>query len=63
MGPGRLGLKFGMELNGQEPGVVAQLDDLDNDAVGTGARRDQAVLLKRLAVFIVKLVAMAMALD
>src|SRR5208282_2678906 len=48
---------------GQEPGVVAQLDDLDDDAVGAGARRDQAVLLKRLAVFIVKLVAMAMALT
>ena len=39
----RLRLELRMALHRQEPGMVAQLDHLDQLAVGAGAGDDQAV--------------------
>ena len=60
MRPGRLGLEFGVELNGQEPGMVQQLDDLDDRAVGAGSGGDQPVLVESLAIVVVELIPMTM---
>src|SRR4051794_23009251 len=62
MGPGRLALELGVELHGQEPGVIGQLDDLHELAVRAGAGHGEAVLLERLAIAVVELVAMAVPL-
>src|SRR5262245_56249903 len=58
VGLGGLALELGVELDGQEPGVVLQFDDLDELAVGAGAGDDEAGLLEDLAVGVVELVAM-----
>ena len=50
MSLGGLRLELGVELDGQEPGMIAQLHDLDDRAVGAGAGGDQAVFLERLAI-------------
>src|SRR4051812_11084219 len=56
VGLGRLRLEFGVELDGQEPRVLGQLDDLDQGAVGAHAGGHEAVLLEPLAVLVVELV-------
>ncbi len=56
---GRLRLELGVELHGQEPGMVGLLDDLDDRAVGARAGGDEAVLLEVLPIGVVELVAMA----
>ena len=53
-----LGLEFRMELHGEEPRMVGQLDDLDEIAVGTQSAGDEALGLERFAIFVVELVAM-----
>src|SRR5947209_7240146 len=49
----RLGFELGMTLDGEEPGMVAQLDHLDELAIGTGAGHFQAVGGELLAVLVV----------
>ncbi len=60
MRPGRLGLEFRVELHGQEPGMVQQLDDFDDRAVRAGSGSDQAMLVESLAIIIVKFIPMTM---
>src|SRR4051794_2386246 len=62
VGLGRLRLELGVELDGEEPGVVGQLDDLDQVAVGAGAGGAQAGLVERPAIGVVDLVAGAVPL-
>ena len=59
----RLRLELRMELHGHEPGMVGQLDDLDQRAVGAGAGDLQAVGRELLAVDVVELVAVAVPLG
>ncbi len=58
----RFALEFGVELNSYKPGMVWDLDDFDQAAVGTGARESQAIRLKLLAILIVEFVPVAMSL-
>ena len=51
----RPGLELGVELAGDEPRVVAQLDDLDEAAVGRHAGQEHARALEGLAVAVVHL--------
>ena len=62
MRPLRPALELGMELAGDEPRVVGQLDDLDEAAVRRLAGQHHARGLERLAVAVVHLEAVAMAL-
>ena len=55
-------LELGMELAGHEPGMVAQLDDLDEPAVGRLAGQDHPGRLEGLAVAVVDLEPVAVAL-
>src|SRR2546422_460958 len=52
----RPGAELGMELPGDEPRVIGQLDDLDELLLGPDARHAQTVLLEPLEVFVVDLV-------
>src|SRR5438270_11902591 len=56
MRPGRLGLEFRVELNSQEPGMVQQLDDLDDRAVGTRSGSDQSMLVEALAIIVIEFI-------
>ena len=47
--PGGPALELGVELRRAEPGVVGQLDDLDQATVGRPAAEDEARLLELLA--------------
>jgi hypothetical protein len=57
----RLRFKLRVALHRQKPGVIAQLDDLDQLAVGTGAGYFQTIGGKLLAKLVVELVTMAVA--
>src|SRR5262245_34534170 len=61
-GPRRARLELGMELARDEPGMVGQLDDLDEAALLERPRHHEPVLDELLAVLVVDLVAVAMAL-
>ncbi len=56
-------LKFWMELGGHKPGMVGQFYDLDQAIVSGTAAHYHTMCFHALAVFIVELVAMAMALE
>src|SRR5438128_11683168 len=58
----RPGAEFRVELRGDEPGVVAQLDDLDQPVVGRGPAKDHARFPHRLSVGVVELETMPVAL-
>ena len=63
-GAERLGLEFRMELAAQEPGMVAELDDLDQVVLGVLPRELQSpASASAFLVFGVELVAMAVALE
>src|SRR6059058_1763660 len=49
------GAEFRVELRCDEPGVVAQLDDLDQPVVGRGPTKDHARFPHRLSVGVVEL--------
>ena len=53
--------QLGVELDADEPGVVLDLDDLGEFAVGAHAGEDQTAGLKLVAVFHVNLIAVAVA--
>ena len=53
--------QLGVELDADEPGVVLDLDDLGEFAVGAHAGKDQPAGLKLVAVFHVNLIAVAVA--
>src|SRR5438128_5965952 len=59
---GRFGFELRMALHCQEPRMIAQLDHLDELAVGTRARDFQAVRGELLAKLVVELVAVPMPL-
>src|SRR5688572_23252742 len=59
----RLGLELRMELDGEEPRVVGQLDDLRQIPLDVVPREHEAVPLDGLPIAVVHLVAVAMALD
>src|SRR5689334_6813951 len=61
MGLVRLALEFGMKLAGNEEGVVLQLDDLDELAVGRQAAEDEAGLLEALLVGVIEFVTVPVA--
>lgn len=61
MGQEGLGFEFGVELNGDEPGVGGNLDHLDETAVGREAGKDETGGFERFAVAVVDFVAVAMA--
>ncbi len=63
MRPGRLRLELRMELHGHEPGMLGDLDDLDQPPVGAGAAEVHPVLGELLAVGVVELVAVAVPLG
>src|SRR5512144_298359 len=63
MWPHRSRLELRMELAPDEPGVVRQLDHLDQRAVGGKPRTAHAVLGEHVAVGVGDFVAMAMALT
>src|SRR5204863_6496791 len=56
-------LELGVELAGDEPGMVAELDHLDQRAVGRDAGEHEPALLEPLAIGVVHLVAVAVALG
>src|SRR5436305_11425226 len=56
-------LKFWMKLRGHKPGMVRQLDDLDQAIIGGTATDYHTMCLHSLAIFIIELVAMAMTLK
>ena len=58
----RAGLELRVELAGDEPGMVGELDDLDQEPFLERARDDEAACDELVAVVVVDLVAMAMAL-
>src|SRR5690606_3704462 len=58
----RPGLELGVRLDGEEVGVLWQLDDLHAARARLHARDDHPRLLEALAVFLVELVAVAKAL-
>ena len=58
----RPALELGVELAGHEPRVVAQLDDLDQAAIGRHARQEHARALEGLAVAVVHLEPVAVTL-
>src|SRR5437868_4447142 len=62
MGRERPGFELRMVLYADEPGMVRDLDDLGQDAVGRHAREPQSHLLKPVFVVDVDLIAMAVAL-
>src|SRR5581483_6693483 len=62
-GPRRPRLELRMELARHEPGVVGQLDDLDEPAVLIGAGDDEPVVDEPVAVDVVHLVAVAVPLE
>src|SRR5256885_10215690 len=55
-------LELGMELAGDEPGMIRQLDDLDESALLEGPADDEPRLDQLLAVEVVHLVAVPVAL-
>lgn len=57
----RLAFQFRMELHPDEPGVVLDLDDFGEAAVGAHAGEDQAAVFQFLAVLDVHLIAVAVA--
>ena len=63
MGTGGLALELGMELHTDEVGVIGQLDDLDEVAIGVDACDPKTRLTQGLPVAVVELVAVAMALT
>src|SRR5207244_11170611 len=56
-------LELGMRLRRDEPGMVLELDHLDEPAVRRRARADEPRLLELLAIGVVELVAMPVALE
>src|SRR5260370_19429919 len=52
-------LKFGMELRGNKPGMVGQLNHLDQAVISRATAKDQTVGLHALAILVIELVAMA----
>ncbi len=59
MGLRRLRFELGVELDRQKPGMIAAFHDLDDRAVRADPGRDQALILKPLAVSVVELVTVA----
>src|SRR3989338_4449894 len=57
-----LGTKFGVKLASNEPGMVHELDDLDKPPVGARSRDDHPACFHFGFVFIIELIAMAVAL-
>ena len=55
-------LEFGMELNGDEPRVVRDLDNLDQISIRTGSRGDHTSGYEIVAVFGIEFVSMPMPL-
>src|SRR5690349_3604619 len=55
-------VELGVELGGDEEGVIWQLDHLDQPLVGRGSAADQALVFEPAAQLVVHLVAMAVAL-
>src|SRR5687767_9945742 len=62
LGRGRLAFELGMELHGYKPGVLGQLDDLDQRPVLARAGELHAVRRELLPIDIVELVAVPVAL-
>src|SRR5438094_4265693 len=59
MGLVRLAVKFGMELAGNEKGVVSQFDDFHQLAIGRETAENKTRFFEALAVRVVELVAVA----
>ena len=62
MGPVGAALELGVELYGHEPGMIGNLDNFHQVALGVLARHAHAAGHKALQVFVVELVAVAVAL-
>ena len=56
LGPVRPRVELGVELGGNEKGVIGQLDHLDQSLVGRGAAADQALILEPAAELVVDLI-------
>lgn len=62
MRPRRAGKKFGMELTGDEPRMVFQLDDFDQLGLRIDSGKNHALVFQNLFEFVVEFVAVAMTL-
>ncbi len=60
--PGRPALELGVELTGDEPRVIGQLDHLHQTVVRGRTRHGQSVLLEKLSIFVIHFVTMSMTL-
>src|SRR5437588_10301241 len=59
----RLALKFGVILASQKIGMISQLDQLGERAIGRGAGNFEALLAHLVTIFHVELITMPMALE